>query len=95
LNQQDWKTTFITSGARHHVVSHFVRCLRLIDARMLEEARLYLRRDAWRTGLDLTGVPPHVLDRTEDLRLMAHGLIDQSNGEPVSEVVDEIIDLWS
>jgi hypothetical protein len=95
VGQQDWKTTFIAAAARHHAASHFSRCLRLLDARMLEEAKLCLARDAWRTGLDLTGVPPAVLDRTEELRRTALDLLGRGDTEPVGDMVDELVDLWS
>jgi hypothetical protein len=95
VGQQDWKTTFIAGAARHHVAAHFFRCLRLLDARMLEEAKLCLARDAWRFGIDLTGVPPDILDRTENLRRTARSLLDQGNAEPVGDMVNEIVDLWS
>ena len=95
LDQQDWKTGSVASAARHHVASHFLRCLRLVDAGMLEEAALCLARNAWHAGLDLSGVPPAVVSRTEFLCSRARGLVSHGDPDAIGELVDEIVDLWA
>jgi hypothetical protein len=95
MNRPDWKTTFIAAAARFKVASHFLRCLRLIDAGMLEEAERCMARDAWRKGVDLTGVPPEVVEKTEALCSRARGGMEHGNAEALGETVDEIVDLWT
>lgn len=95
MSGNDWKASPLNKGVRHHVVSHVGYCLELLNAEKFEEAKYYLHREAWRTGLDLTGVPETVIDRTDNLCSRASGLLAFGHPEAIKEVVLQIKDLWA
>ena len=64
---------------------------------MAEVARGALMRLEWRDGLDLTGVPVEVIQRTDHLFMRAATLLapDVEDTERAQRLLEEVLDLWS
>ena len=94
MAEDDWKKAFIASAARAQVAIYFMRCLQLAELNMLDDAEHYLSGGRWRASVDLTGVPPKVVDVTESLCARALGLIEYDDPRAVADAIVQILDLW-
>ena len=91
----EWKSTYLGVAARSAVATHFLRCLRMLDAGMLAEAKPCFARRAWREGIDLTGVPNDIIEKTEALCASTRYLFEYRDEKSVRAAAHEILDLWS